>query len=365
MSLYDVNGNVVSSGGEVTTATVKSALMQAIAEGSVSVSTNVGDTLPYTTTYFTSAIEEKAQNAYAQMLAKYQTMNNSCVPFFLSTDQHSKGLEQHRWANNVDIDGMEFASINLGDTSNNVYEKSTLDGYLARTKHVKNYIGVVGNHDKRLENEEPLDSEICKVFNTTNLKRTMILSDTRDCYTVVDSLRNVKWVVVDPFGDIDKSASHGEGHPVYTISTNVTEWLIDELSKNDGNDIVVLCHLPFCSTTKTRTEETETAIDSDIILNVAWELCLARKNKTSGTVTDDDGVTHNYDFLECETDMLCCLHGHLHEEVYSTANGLTCYIANSWSASYSCVFGLIDRLNRKLFIYQFDTNNYDELVLDI
>lgn len=365
MSLYDIQGNSVATSGDVTTATVKSAMLQAIAEGEINVSTNIGDTLPYTKTYFTSAIEEKARSAYEQMLAKYQTMNNLCVPFFLSTDQHSKGLEQHRWANNIDIDGMEFASINLGDTSNNVYEKATLDSYFARTKHVKNYIGVVGNHDKRLENEEPLDSQICKVFNTTNLKRTMISNDTRDCYSVIDQLRNVKWVVVDPFGDTDSTGSHGEGQPVYTISTNVAKWLIEELSENDNNDIVVMCHLPFCSTSRTRSEDSEGAIDSDVILNVAWEICLARKNKTNGSVTDDDGVTHNYDFSNCKTDMLCCLHGHLHEEVYSTANGLTCYIANSWSANYSCVFGLIDRLNKKLFIYQFDTNTYDELVLDI
>ena len=365
MNLYDINGNSIASGGEVTTATVKTALMQAIADGTVSIGTNVGDTLTYKTDNFTSVIEANAETAYAQLLEKYQTMPNSCVPFFLSTDQHSAGLEQHRWANNADIDGMEYVSINLGDTSNNVYEKTTLDGYLARTRHVKNYIGVVGNHDKRLENEEPLDAQICKVFNTTNLKRTMISNDTRDCYSVIDPLRNVKWVVVDPFGETDETGVNGVGHPVYSISTKVAAWLIDELSKNDGNDIVVLCHLPFCPTTRNRTTSEESAIEYGTNMPVAWEICLARKNKTSGTVTDDDGVEHSYDFSSCTSEMLCTFHGHLHREEFSTANGLTCYIANSWTTHCSCVFGLIDRSNMQMHIYQFDTSTYDALVIDI
>lgn len=364
MGIYNVKGAEISVG--VTDSAVKTAVTQLIASGDISVSTNVGDTLNYKTDKFTPAIQTSAEAAYAAMLAKYQTAPNICVPFFLSTDQHSSGLEQHRWANNADVDGMEYVSINLGDTSNNVYEKAVLDGWYARTRHVKNYIGVVGNHDKRLENEEPLDSVIGKVFGTTNLKRTMISTDTRDCYTVVDPLRNVKWVVVDPFGDTDPSGAHGVGHTVYTIPSTVARWLIDVLSEDDGNDIVFLCHLPFSPTARTRSETEETAMPTDADMSVAWNICLSRKNKTSGSVVDDDGVTQMYDFTGCKTDVLCCLHGHLHGEYISTANGLTSYVADSWSVNKSVLFGIIDRASGKMHIYKVNGETVaDELVIDI
>ena len=67
-----------------------------------------------------------------------------------------------------------------------------------------------------------------------------------------------------------------------------------------------------------------------------------RKNKRSGTITDSDGVEHNYDFSKCESDLLCCLHGHTHEELYIQDEGLLAY-AFDYGNVKNCAFVSINR----------------------
>ena len=53
----------------------------------------------------------------------------------------------------------------------------------------------------------------------------------------------------------------------------------------------------------------------------------ARKNKTSGTFTDSEGISHTYDFSNVSGDLLMSLHGHAHFEAYRTfENSITEFI---------------------------------------
>lgn len=348
---YDINGNKIN---DLTSNKIKTALIGAIADGSVNLGSTVGATLSYTSP--SEAWETNALETYNNMLEIYKTIPNSGVPFFISTDQHGRGMEQHRWLNNTDVNGMNINNINLGDTVQDVYGSSTLNDVLSKTKQIKNFFGVAGNHDLKKGSEEVSEHEITRCFTSTTDRR--MIENQRNCYSVLDNAHNTKFIVIEPYED--NGIVSGMPHPYF--STNVSKWLIGELSNNDGYDIVVLCHEPLCKTNKSREETEETEWDD---YNV-WNLLLARKNKTSGTFTDDDNVEHSYDFANMESDLLCTLHGHTHEELYSVQDGLTSYACDWYGNNNSCTFGIIDRENSKLRIFKFDsTTVYDELQINI
>ena len=96
VNLYAGNGQIISvgGGGEVTTAQVKSALLSAVASGDVNLGSAIGATLSYTSPG--TAWEANAETAYQNLLNAYKEIPNSGIPFFISTDQHGRGLEQHR-----------------------------------------------------------------------------------------------------------------------------------------------------------------------------------------------------------------------------------------------------------------------------
>ncbi len=90
------------------------------------------------------------------------------------------------------------------------------------------------------------------------------------------------------------------------------------------------------------------AIDTDALFN-------ARKNKTSGTVTDSEGVDHTFDFSGCTTDILCGLHGHTHIDAYNYVGGTETGLMNvsfDWFDGNTVHFVLIDRVNKKLNVWK-------------
>ncbi len=95
------------------------------------------------------------------------------------------------------------------------------------------------------------------------------------------------------------------------------------------------------------------AIDTDALFN-------ARKNKTSGTVTDSDGVEHAFDFSGCTTDILCGLHGHTHIDAYNYVGGIESGLLNitfDWFADTTIYFVLVDRENKQLNIWKVSNPN--------
>ena len=361
MSIYDKDGNAISGSGDV-----KTAFMELVASGEINLGSSIGATLVYNN--LPDAWIANATSSYNSMKARYKTLANKAIPFFISTDQHVNGLEQHRFVNNIDRDGIELANINLGDTVMDTFSATALEGWAARVKQVKNYISVVGNHDTHKgsytgddPNLIPNVYDLTRLFNSTYDRE--VADGNHASYTVIDREHNVKYIVSDNYihGDNGVMVSNMD------LSAEYCDWLIGELSKDDY-DVVFLQHWTLHST---GSHNEYTNRDGTVVPNITGQAQLrvalaGRKAKTSGTITDHDGNTHSYDFRNMSHNLLCMLTGHWHEECFAKLDGVLCYSADWYGNNKSCVFGLVDRKNEKLRIWKFDsTQTYSELVLDL
>lgn len=172
-------------------------------------------------------------------------------------------------------------------------------------------------------------------------------------FVVHDDSFNVKYVVISGF--------EYNGNVAFRIGTKQMEFIVDELGKDDGYDIVIMSHVPIyyaVDTTVYPTGMTDANV-AGYMLRVAEintdALFNARKNKTSGTVTDSDGVEHTFDFSNCTTDILCNLSGHMHIDGYnyvSDANdGLLSVTLDKFVDG--CIhFVLVDRENRRVNVWK-------------
>ena len=361
MSVYDKNGNIISGSGDV-----KTAFMDLVASGEINLGSAVGATLTYNG--LTDAWITNGTTQYNAMKARYKELANRAIPFFISTDQHSSGLEAHRWVNNIDRDGLDMANINLGDTVLDTFSASALESWSARVKQVKNYIGVVGNHDTHKgsytgsdPNLIPNVYDLTRFFNSTYDR--VVADGNHASYVVYDNEHNVKYIVSDNY-------IHGADGTMISnmdLSSEYCDWLIGELTKDDY-DIVFLQHWTLHST---GSHNEYTNRDGVIVPNITGQAQLrvalaGRKAKTTGNIVDYDGNTHAYDFSNMKHNLLCMLTGHWHEECFAKLDGVLCYSADWLGNDRSCVFGLVDRVNDKLRIWKFGASTvYDELVLDL
>lgn len=363
MSVYDKHGNLIS-GAE---GDLKEAFLELVASGEINVGSTIGQTLVYR--LLSDEWIANATTAYNSMLAKYKELSNQSIPFFISTDQHSGGLEQHRWVNNIDTDGLEMANINMGDTVLDYFSTSALEMYANRVKLVKNFIGIVGNHDAKTndnttENEDLIPNvyDLTRYFNSTYDRD--VANGRHASYTVIDHEHNVRYLASDNY----RHTTTGQMIDPTTLSAEYCEWLIGELSKDDY-DLIMLQHWYLHSVGTDHDEYVDRNGEHGYYQTGAEQLrtvMLGRKNKTSGTITDVDGGTHAFDFRNMKHDLLCMLSGHAHHEYWANLDGLLCYVADWYNNNGSCVFGLVDRASEKLRIWKFDsTAVYDELVLDI
>jgi hypothetical protein len=354
-NLYTGNGELItvsgSGGGEITNAQIKTALISAVASGDVNLGSAIGATLSYTSPG--AAWEANAATAYQNLLTAYKAIPNSGIPFFISTDQHGRGLEQHRWLNNYDkaTNCMEVMNLNLGDTVIDVFGESSMSSFYERTWQVKNYIGVFGNHEIKVGGETPNFYDLNRGFISTRGRKFYV--GPMGCFTVYDDAHSVKYVCVANYYQMGGGIERG-------LDADSAEWLVNELAKNDGYDIVYLQHWPVFTTKRLRGEDAETADNenhSGSYNYKIWRLLVARKNKESGTFADSLGGEHTYDFTDCEHDLLITMHGHNHQENISTADGLTAYAADILGDKRRCTFGLIDRLNNKVTFWVFDSTS--------
>lgn len=367
MAIYDVNGNEIITDSSITADDVKRALISAVADGTVNLGAAVGATLPYSG--LTDNWITNATTAYEAMKAQYDIDPTRSIPIFATADQHDAGLQCHRYMNNIDNEGVGFVSVNLGDTDNDTYGETAMKAWYDQIKQVKNYIGVVGNHDANLNptSNDGITRWITRTFIPTNLP--MYHAPSRlNSYVAIDGLHCVKYLVLDFEYIENESTKLGRGFDAPTV-----DWMIDWMTRNDGLDIVLLQHWPTNPTWKARGESEETAHNDPWSSGTAqpvqdlWNFFLARKFKQSGTYTDMDGGTHAYDFTGCETELLCELTGHQHEEKFTTKDGFTVYTETRHGVtSRACIFAVINRTTQKLHIYAFNsTEVLEELVLDI
>lgn len=301
--------------------------------------------------------KQNAQTAYNTMLEKMKELSYDGVPFFIQTDSHGLPNDPAKWVDNTD---KRVKNINLGDINLYNFNVANAKAYYDSAKELSNLITVYGNHDAHYNNEDDSVASyyiLNEYYPSTNRRN----KDRHSYFTVVDDTYNVKYVILCPYyltaDGTDK---------VYKFESGQIEWLIEELTKNDGYDIIILMHEPLKSSTLAKRDGTAyTLVDNEAKYSGVWDMLVKRKKKESGTITDTDGGVHEYDFTGCTSDYLCSLHGHTHDELYYT-NEITEYTGDYHRTNYVCNFGVIDRANRKLFIYKFDSETvYDTWELTI
>ena len=220
-------------------------------------------------------------------------------------------------------------------------------------------LDVFGNHDTWYHDANGNDVVVPDQARLSQYFRNIFArnpnSNQQGYFVDYDNKYNVKYVVVSGF-------EYTTSRSTYRISTAQMAWIIEELSKDDGYDIVVVSHVPLHYATENMTFPTgyeATGTENYRVSNVDTDaLFAARKNKVSGTVTDSDGVEHHYDFSGCTTEVLCALHGHTHHDAYNYVgtDGLLS-VSFDWFADNTMHFVLVDRVNRQLNVWKVDSTN--------
>lgn len=262
--------------------------------------------------------------------------------------------------------------INLGDCVNNAWRDASDIPFLSCTElenvaksvesiPIEKQLNVFGNHDQFTWDSDAntygpqMEEQSClqQYFRNINAHRR----SNNGWFTVEDGYFNVKYVVTSAYEGTIKFAT-----------TKQFDFLISELGKDDGFDIVLIAHelynpdyvgrvFPTTSDMKWKgSAENDNNYGMGLNVNA---ILTARKNKTAGTFTDGSGVVHEFDFSNCKTDLLCSLHGHTHYETYNYVEGNYLNVAlspmnhtNRW-----IFFCLIDRVNQKLKVWKMPTSS--------
>ena len=289
------------------------------------------------------------------------------IPIVVSTDQHGKRSSGIFNMLGKTLSMHDVSKImNLGDTISTWYDKDTehplisdsgLEAWCESVKAIpfSKQLNVFGNHDTWYGNYNdegnPIgtrypssQAHLYQYFRNVYARRT----NNNGWFVVHDDQFNVKYLVV--------SAFEYRSGVTFRIGTEQMKFIIDELEKNDGYDVVIVSHVPLLvdptqniyptGQTSTSTYRVS-ALDTDALFS-------ARKTKGSGTIVDSDGVEHSYDFTDCETELLCSLHGHTHYDAYLYLNDSLLVNAFDWFDDYTFFLALIDRVNRQLNVWKIE-----------
>lgn len=291
------------------------------------------------------------------------------IPIIVSTDQHGRRSEGI-----FNLIGKTFSMhdiskvMNLGDTISEwgdsdpehpLLSNSGLEAWCESVKAIpfSKQLNVFGNHDTWYGNHadegNPIgtrypssQTHLYQYFRNIYARRT----NNNGWFVDYDDAFNVKYVVVSGF-------EYQNGSSVWRIGTEQMKFVIDELSKSDGYDIVIVSHVPLRVDPSQMTLPTGDVYNDSVYCVSALDtdaFFAARKNKESGTIVDSDGVEHDYDFSGCETELLCSLHGHTHEDVYLYLNDNLLVNAFDWFDDSTFFLALIDRVNRQLNVWKIE-----------
>lgn len=363
------------TGGSISTeASVASSVdAQYTQELGISTTYLVPDDVESEPTTYTGAIKK----AISEWMIAYKGDTRK-IPVIIHTDQHGRLTSASKsifTALGNLIPWYDVSKImNLGDCVGDHWEDSdTANPFLACRAletmmdcltdiPISKRLDVFGNHDTWYHDIDGNDVVVPDQARLSQYFRNIFArnpnSNQQGYFVDYDNKYNVKYVVVSGF-------EYTTSRSTYRISTAQMKWLIGEMSKDDGYDIVVVSHIPLYyqpstevyPTGMTPSDEGSTVVsrlsnvDTDTLFN-------ARKNKTSGTVTDSDGVEHTFDFSGCTTDILCGLHGHIHMDGYNYvgSSGLVS-VTFDWFADNTMHFVLVDRVNRQLNVWKVDSTN--------
>lgn len=286
------------------------------------------------------------------------------IPIIVTTDQHGrttpgifnmlgKTLSMHDVSKIMNLGDTVSVDWYDADEAHPLLSNTQLENWCESVKAIpfSKQLNVFGNHDCCYGNYEdegnPIgtrypesQAHLYQYFRNIYARRT----NNNGWFSVKDDAFNVKYVVFSLY-EWGHNGTAGAG-----IHTKQMEWFIDELSKDDGYDIVIVSHEPFNLNCATANYPLNGAVQEvmwnrgaglDAVIN-------ARMNKTSGTTTDTSDVSHTFDFSGCTSELLCSLHGHTHEDQYAYTEGGMLQNTFDWFANDTIFFALIDRVNRQL-----------------
>ena len=320
-----------------------------------------------------AAMFQKAKN---EVMYEYMGDINK-IPLIVHTDQHGalngssdvKDIFEtiDRLVNWQDISKI----INLGDcvaqawkdvdTDHPGLQCAELDKMLQSVEPIplNKQLNVFGNHDQFTWDSEnnkygpSMTNQACLQRYFRNLQAHR--RSNNGWFTVEDGYFNVKYVVTSAYEGTSKIAS-----------TEQIDFLISELGKNDGYDIILIAHELYNPAYDSRVFPTTSDMawkgsaenDNNYGMGVnVNSILVARKNKGSGTMTDASGVLHEFDFSSCKTDLICSIHGHTHYDTYNYVDD--CYL--NFALSPMChsrrwiFFLLIDRAGGALKVWKLPT----------
>ena len=286
-----------------------------------------------------------ANEAYKLMRDKKKELDDGAIAFFIQTDPHGRAVPTALW---MQLRDRSVKNIALGDVTTDYFNEKELQAFRKIMDPVSNKISVFGNHDVWTKSDEAANYETLEACFPSSGKQSV---DEYGYFSVVDDEAHVKYLVVSPYYINLETGSNGAD---VTVKTAQMKWLLDEMSAEDGYDMIVLMHQVYAGTYYTREGNAEEAKNLPVMLTDLWQLMADRKNKRSGTIVDGEGVSHAYDFSNMKTELLCSLHGHMHEELMRAEDGLTAYAADWLAEDYTCTLGLIDRSGKRMYIWKFN-----------
>jgi len=309
------------------------------------------------------------------------------IPFILHTDQHGrltntkKGLFD--FLSTVVQWGNISAIFNLGDTVVDHWEDNSLftnpllinDTLEEASKCLESVpkdkqINVYGNHDTWYSGNVqtavagvlPSLQYLNPYFRATGL-RAKPFPDNSGFQVVYDDIFNIKYLVLGCWDYADKTGDY-TGYQWYWINQKHLEYVVTEMAKDDGYDLVLVSHVPLemgssgsIDPVSGEPYELDPVIyitHYDSFLVPLWN---ARKNRTSGSVSSG-GVSVSFDFTNCKTDCLCAIAGHTHHDgaTYIGNDGLL-QIAFDYFTDMTIHFGVIDRANKKVKCWKLSYSN--------
>jgi uncharacterized protein YjdB len=301
--------------------------------------------------------EQRVVDAYQNMMSECMG-DSEKIPFLLQTDNHNYFPKSIYNLCAKMINFAQFSQfLTLGDIAGNYFHETHLQNFVDAMKvfPIEKKTAIAGNHDVWVgaSDRSYIDqSKLSKYLKNYTLRRY----GTNGYGVLIDDYFNMKYLIISNY---DKD----EGESGSRISTKQVDFIVDELSKRDGYDIVILSHEPISLGDSTTTAFLEAGIYTTMgnyfsfipTKNGFISMLIARKNKGSGTYTDDEGIEHAYDFTECNSDLLCCFCGHTHVEGFDFINGELLNVAFggiNHADGHPIYFGYIDKKNRLLKYYR-------------
>ena len=311
------------------------------------------------------------------------------VPFIVHTDQHGNLTIQRQGLFNLlssIVNWDEVSAIfNLGDTVYDHWSNDDIDSDpLLRNNELENAlvclsglpsnkrIEIAGNHDTWYRSPDSSDNTflpdrkyINPYFKTTGL-RVVKNPDNSSFMEVFDDRYRIRYLIIAGWDYEDRPDGH-VGYPWFWINQKHWDWIIEKMTENTGYDLVIISHVPLMmgsSIAYDPVSNTSKSMTNPIyiihFLSFHTPFWNARKNKTSGILSNNYGLHIEYDFSSCTDNLLCALAGHTHwdgvDYIRGDSSGLL-QIAFDYFQNNTIHFGLIDRKNEQIVCYKLSNDS--------